>query len=156
MRLEPKPLLLLALALILATPAFAQSERKPARKIPAVNDLVETGGPVQLRASSPDPSFGGKGAQIGWVKAGEILEVLQVKNYVSVFGTEIWMEIRKKDHVKTQGWIFAGLANEISKGKSVISVYVDPETRARQEAAAEEARAAAEAMARTDSLILDE
>lgn len=148
---------LLALSLALANTAGAETKMMDgAKNIPQVDDTIETAGLVQLRESSPDPAFGVKGAQKGWLKAGELLKVLSVKNYISVYGTEIWLEVHRKDDARVNGWIFAGLAKEIARGKSVVMLHRDPEVQAQMDAQAAAARAAAEAMARTDALIRDE
>lgn len=149
--------LALTLAALLTT-AQASAEMKLAspHNIPKINDTVETGGLVQLRESSPDPTFGVKGAQKGWIKSGETLRVLNVKNYISVHGTEIWLEVEKKEDANVKGWIFAGLAKEMAKGKSVVSVQLTPEAKAQAEEEARAAKAAADAMARSDALVRDE
>lgn len=148
---------ILASLLFVAAPgAHADFKMAAAQNLPKVDDTVETQGLVQLRESSPDPTFGVKGPQKGWIKAGEQLRVLNVKNYISVYGTEIWLEVQRKEDAKVQGWIFAGLAKELAKGKSVISLVVTPEQKAAAEAEARAAKAAAEAMAKSDALIRDE
>lgn len=139
--------LLLALALLLPASAFADSKLS----LPKVDDEIKAVGIVQLRASSPDPTFGGKGAQIGWLKAGEAAKILSVKHYISIFGTEVWVEVEKKSDPNAKGWIFAGLAKDISKGHASIVSVDSVES---PEAAA--ARVAAANSARSDELIENE
>jgi|GEM_PF-3182643 len=139
--------LLLALSLLLPAAAFA--DNKPA--LPKVDDVIRALGVVQLRASSPDPTFGGKGAQIGWLKAGEAAKILTVKHYISIFGTEVWVEVEKKSDASARGWIYAGLAKDIAKGQASIFSVESVET---AEASAAKVRAAASA--RSDELIENE
>lgn len=102
------------LALLFTFTLQAQAAGKSS--LPKANDIVKATAPVKLRASSPDPSFGGKGDQIGWLKSGELAVVLSVKSYISVFGTEIWVEVAGKEDASLKGWIYAGLAQSMNKG----------------------------------------
>lgn len=149
---------ILAFALILAASAAHAETRvvDGTRSLPRVNDTVEAAGLVQIRESSPDPTFGKKGDPKGWLKAGETMRVLTVKNYISVYGSEIWLEVQREGEEKAAGWIFAGLAKEMAKGKSVVSVHMSPEAKARAEEEARAAKAQADAMARSDALVRDE
>lgn len=104
-------LALLAISLTLST---AQAASKAS--LPRANDLVKTTMPVKIRASTPDPSFGGKGEQIGWLKSGDLAVVLSVKSYISISGTEIWVEVAGKEDTSLRGWVYAGLAQNMGKG----------------------------------------
>jgi hypothetical protein len=142
--------------LFMSAPAYAEKKLASSANFPKIQDTIEIAGFVQLRSSSPDPTFGVKGSQLGWIKAGEKLKVLGVKSYISVHGSEIWLEVQKLENTAVSGWIFAGLASEISKGKSVVNTVVSPDAKAASEAEARAAKASADAMANTDSLIRDE
>lgn len=83
---------------------------------------------LALREATPDPDFGGKAPQIGWIKRGEQLRVLGVKNYISILGTEIWMEVQKLDDPSVRGWIFAGMSQDLQKGNSPVGHKGQPES----------------------------
>ncbi len=115
------------LALFLTLPLLAQAASKST--LPRANDLVRATAPVKLRASSPDPSFGTKGDPIGWLKIGDQAIVLSVKSYISINGTEIWVEVAGKEDPQLKGWVYAGLAQSLNKGSlEVISqeIPADP------------------------------
>jgi len=115
------------LTLCLFSSLSANAGNKPT--LPKADDMVKITGVVKLRDSSPDPSFGGKGAQIGWLKADEVAKVLGVKHYISIFGTEIWLEIVKENDSSVKGWIFAGLAKDVAGGNSSIELLdAEPQT----------------------------
>src|SRR5262245_5525207 len=83
------PMKLAIFTLFFALPCAAYTAGKSS--VPKANDTVKATAPVKLRASSPDPSFGTKGDQIGWLKSGDLAIVLNVKSYISINGTEIWV-----------------------------------------------------------------
>jgi len=104
------------LALLPATHALADTA------LPASGDLVEIqGAAAALRSSTPD-SLLGAASQVGWVKKGETVRVLETRQYLSMFGTEIWVEVQKEDDSSLHGWIFDGIGKEIVAGKGLIQV----------------------------------
>lgn len=108
-------LVLLALPL----PAFAEAPHELPRK----DDVLEVASAAApLRESTPDALFGGKAHQIGWVKKGEAVKVLEARQYLSIFGLEIWLEVRKVDDPNSHGWVFDGMSAEILKGKASFSI----------------------------------
>lgn len=85
-------------------------------QLPQVSEKLESSGQLALRASSPDASFGTKGEKIGWVRQGEVVKALSVKQVSTVFGFEVWIEVQAANGVK--GWIYDGLAAEVLRGAS--------------------------------------
>jgi len=69
---------------------------------------------LAIRSSSPDANFGTKGEKIGWIREGEIVKALSVKQVSTVFGFEVWMEVRTSNGVR--GWVLAGATAEVLKG----------------------------------------
>lgn len=108
--------LLALLALLPAASALADTA------LPQSGDLVEIqGAAAALRSSTPD-SLLGAAPQVGWVKKGEAVRVLETRQYLSMFGTEIWVEVQKEDDASVHGWIYDGLGKEILAGKGMIQV----------------------------------
>lgn len=105
-------LALAAVLTALSVPAFAAG-------LPQRDEiLVGVAVAIPLHESTPDSSFGGKAPQIGWIKKGESVKVLETKQYLSIFGIEIWVEVAKQSDPARRGWVFAGMSHEIVKGQS--------------------------------------
>jgi hypothetical protein len=110
---------MLALALFLPLAALGAETHD----LPQVNDLLESQGAASaLRESTPDPSFGGRGRQIGWVKKGERLRTLETRLYLTIFGTEIWIEVEKDGDPSVHGWVFDGMTREVQDGQASFAV----------------------------------
>lgn len=108
-----KILIALALSLLFTTAsAFADQ----AAVFPQASDKLESNGQLALRASSPDAAFGTKGEKIGWVKQGEHVTVVSLKQVSTVFGFEVWVEV--KNDAGQQGWIYDGMASEVLRGNA--------------------------------------
>ncbi|MGZ3659111.1 MAG: SH3 domain-containing protein [Bdellovibrionota bacterium] len=104
---------LLAAAFATAT-AFADEAR-----FPATGENLESTGHLALRASSPDSDFGTQGATIAWLKEGDSLKVLSLKQVSTVFGFEVWVEVQAANGSK--GWINDGMALDVLKGRGSLS-----------------------------------
>ncbi|HEY8280749.1 MAG TPA: SH3 domain-containing protein [Bdellovibrionota bacterium] len=101
--------------------------------IPQKDQILEVrAAALALRDSTPDPSLGSKGTRIGWVKKGEVVKVLETKQYLTIFGTEIWAEVEKQDDASQHGWVLVGMAKEIMAGQSGL---ISPHVAAEEEAA---------------------
>jgi hypothetical protein len=108
-----KLILALGFALLFsAASAFAED----GVKLPAESEKLTASGQLALRATSPDAELGIKGEKIGWVKQGEELKVLSLKQVSTVFGFEVWVEVQSAGGQK--GWIFDGMAAEVLRGKA--------------------------------------
>ncbi|MGZ3702039.1 MAG: hypothetical protein ACXWR1_12740 [Bdellovibrionota bacterium] len=109
--------LILALTLLAGSPlAHADTD------LPQKDDMLEAAAPTALRESTPDAMFGGQAAQIGWIKKGESVRVLETRQYLSIFGVEIWIEVQKLDDAAVHGWVLDGMGKDIVKGKSALSI----------------------------------
>lgn len=138
----------LLLGLLASWPAQAQQRME----LPRAGDILETtAAALPLRDGTPDPSFGGKAPQVGWVKRGELVKVLSTKAYLSVMGTEIWIEVQKEGEGQ-QGWVFGGMAGSEQPGDFGFAQAPGSAGTARTI----EAARAAELSRATDSLIEDE
>jgi hypothetical protein len=94
-----------------------------ATSLPQSGDLVEAAGDaVVLRSSTPDSLLGTHGSQVGWIRVGESMRVLETRQYVSIFGTEVWVEVQKTDDSAVQGWILDGVSSQLSGGKAALRV----------------------------------
>jgi hypothetical protein len=154
-------MLLATLLLLTTTPAHADVD------LPRVNDVLEmSAAAAPLRESTPDALFGGKAAQIGWIRKGESVKVLEARQYLSIFGLEIWLEVQKTDDATVHGWVYDGMSKEIIKGKSNFVIAKRPEEAKPAAAVAAaapapaapvdpKAAAAAEAAKKADALIQD-
>ena len=47
-----------------------------------------------------------------------MLRVLEARQYISVFGAELWLKVEKLGATKGTGWIRAGLSQELAKGNA--------------------------------------
>jgi len=90
--------------------------------LPQKDDLVGASVPSALRESTPDAMFGGQAAQIGWLQKGEQVRVLETRQYLSIFGVEIWIEVQKVDDSAVHGWVLDGMGKDIVKGKSALTI----------------------------------
>lgn len=134
-------------SLLLALPAFAGTG------IPQKDDTLEIAAPaVAIRDATPDPTFGGQGAQTGWLKKGEEVRVLSTRQYLTIFGMEIWLEVQKGDDAATRGWVLDGMSQDLQKGKANLKITKS----AREEPKlTPEAKAALEAAKTAESLVED-
>ena len=83
-------------------------------RLPEANEALKSQRDLAIRSSSPDANFGTKGEKIGWIREGEIVKALSVKQVSTVFGFEVWMEVRTSNGVR--GWVLAGATAEVLKG----------------------------------------
>jgi hypothetical protein len=119
---------LLILAFTFSTHAYAQGKGS----LPKADDTIKAIGVIKLRDASPDPTFGSKGKQIGWLKEGEQAKVISAKRYIGILGTEVWLEVAKEGTPVVKGWILAGLEQDLANGHSTIEL-VNAELPARDE-----------------------
>jgi hypothetical protein len=105
--------------LVALLPAAAQASAS----LPQSGDLVEVANEaVVLRNATPDALMGSRGAQIGWIRVGESMRVLETRQYVSMFGTEVWVQVQKTDDTAVQGWILDGVSSQLTSGKASLRV----------------------------------
>ena len=104
-------LAMLTAALFASVSAFAETS------FPEENQKLEANSQIALRASSPDSSFGSKGEQIGWIKAGTEIKVISAKQHSTVFGFEVWVEVVSLSDASVKGWVFDGMSSDVLKGK---------------------------------------
>jgi hypothetical protein len=107
-----KLIIALGMALLFTTAsAFAETA-----KLPEASEKLDSQGQLALRAASPDAAFGTKGEKIGWVKQGETVKVVSLKQVSTVFGFEVWIEVQAADG--KQGWIYDGMTSEVLRGNA--------------------------------------
>ena len=109
--MKPFNLLLLAVALCSFSAYGADTGHFPQKDDILVAEFTA----IPLHEATPDPSFGGKAAQIGWIQKGQAVKVLETKQYLSMFGTEIWLEVAKENEPAVRGWVMAGMTGGQSK-----------------------------------------
>jgi hypothetical protein len=110
-----KKILLALLALFLADGPAAAADPT----LPQPGDRLVSSGQLPLRAASPDASFGTPGEKIGWVKQGDRMKVLRLKQVSTVFGFEVWIEVKTESGA--QGWLRDGLTAEVLHGQASLA-----------------------------------
>jgi hypothetical protein len=105
----------LAILLLTATlPAFAESFGLPQK-----DELLTVGAAmVPLFESTPSPAIGENSAHAGLIRKGELVKVLDTKQYLSMFGTELWVQVARQGEPAMKGWAFSGTLNDIRQGRS--------------------------------------
>jgi hypothetical protein len=109
---------LIALCLSVLFTAAGSAFADSAQKLPEAHDKLETVGPLALRASSPDAELGTQGARVGWVKEGETVKVVSLKQVSTILGFEVWVEVEASSGAK--GWVFDGVAVDVLSGRGLL------------------------------------
>ncbi len=109
-----KPIFAALLFVTFTSPAFAEGFAFPQK-----DDLFKVNSQVMpLHESTPAPSLGEKATQTGLIRRGEIVKILETKQYISMFGNELWVSVVKQSDPSVKGWAFAGTIAEIRQGHS--------------------------------------
>lgn len=80
-----------------------------AADVPQKDDVLElTATAAPVRSGTPDALFSDLAPQIGWIRKGEVVRVLDSRQNLTVFGTDVWLEVQKLDDSAVHGWVLAG------------------------------------------------
>ena len=110
-------LLVLTLSLLFVT-ASALAEETQAQ-LPQSEERLESRGQLALRATSPDAELGTKGEKIGWIREGENVRVMSLKQVATVLGFEVWVEVRAEDGKR--GWVYDGMTADVLQGRGSLA-----------------------------------
>lgn len=105
----------------LFTAASAFAEESP-KRLPQAGESLTSRGHVALRTAGPDADFGMAGETIAWIAENETLRVLSLKQVSTVFGMEVWVEVKAANG--RQGWIYDGLTGEVLGGRAKLAQSV--------------------------------